>query len=223
MHFYEIQPLLLFHFYFLILKKHNHKNYSGLLGKQGLLSTKQRVLKDGNGYKDNALRKAGGIDDVRDGDIQRNSGFSNGAYEEKEEVLPQQEQGPALKINPEPKEPNFNKDKESAKLKKKAGVNLLPGKAMNGTGVGDTWDNRSSGTVYPSSGLGNVTYRESFDKFRNKMKTESIDDPGLSDMGTFGGMANGTNKEPMLTPSDKFSQTDIKKKKKKDFRVEKLQ
>ena len=64
-------------------------------------------------------------------------------------------------------------------------------------------------------GLGNATYRESFDKFRNKLKSESIDDPGLSDMGTFGGMANGVNKEPMVTQADKNIPTESKKKIKK--------
>lgn len=194
-----------------IVKKDNHKNYSGLLARQGLIPHGQRVLKNGNAYKDNALRKAGHIDDVRDGDIQRNTGFSAWAYEEKQQEASQ----PTLQINPEPKEPNFRQDKESPKTKRKSGVNLLPGKVINGNGVGDTYDTRTQGSVYPMGGLGNATYRESFDKFRNKLKSESIDDPGLSDMGTFGGMANGVNKEPMVTQADKNIPTESKKKIKK--------
>ena len=199
--------------------KTDNSGYSKLLQKRNLVAKHMpaKVLNDGNAYKDNFLRKAGKIDDVRDGDIQRNSGYSNWAAEEKEEVLSQQEQSqPTLKINPEPKVPNFNKDNNSAKTKRKAGVSLLPGKVQNGVGVGDTFDNRTSGSVYPMSGLGNATYRESFDKFRSKLKAESIDEPGTVEMGTFGGMANGTNKEPMVTPSDKVnsrSESKVSKKK----------
>ena len=193
-----------------ILKKNNHKNYSGLLSKQGL-DTPKRVLKNGNGYKDNFLRKSDKIDDVRDGDIQRNTGYSNWAYEEKQQEASQ----PQLQIKPEPKEPSFNKDKESDKLKRKAGVSLLPGKVQNGSGVGPTYDTRTSGSVYPMSGLGNVTYRESFDKFRNKLKKESIDEPGTVEMGTFGDMANGTNKEGPVTQLDKVTTQSENKKRKK--------
>lgn len=200
-----------------LLKKHNHRKYSSILAKQGL-STKHAMLKDGNGYKDNALRKSGEIDDVRDGDIKRNSGYVFNTYEEKEKVLSQQEQSePTLKVNPQPKEPSFQKDKESPKSKRKAGVTLLPGKVMNGSGVGDTYDTRTQGQVYPMGGLGNVTYRESFDKFRAKTKKESIDEPGTVEMGTFGGMANGTNKEGPITQLDRVAtQSEAKKKKKTD-------
>ena len=196
--------------------KHSNQGYAKLLQKRNLVT--KHILKDGNGYKDNFLRKSGKIDDVRDGDIQRNTGFSAWAYEEKEEevLLSQEQSQPTLKINPEPKEPSFNKDKESAKTKRKAGVSLLPGKVMNGSGVGDTYDTRTQGSVYPMGGLGNVTYRESFDKFRNKLKSESIDEPGTVEMGTFGGMANGTNKEPLTTPSDSVkSRSESKTSKKK--------
>lgn len=193
-----------------ILKKNNHKKYSSLLAKQGL-STKRAVLKDGNGYKDNELRKSGEIDDVRDGDIKRNSGYVWNTYEETQ----QEASSPTLQVSPQPKEPNFQKDKESPKLKRKAGVNLLPGRAMNGSGVGDTFDNRTSGTVYPMSGLGNVTYRESFEKFRNKLKKESIDEPGTVEMGTFGGLGNGVNKEGPVTPLDRVSTQVTPSKKKK--------
>ena len=197
-------------------KKTDNRGYSKLLQKRNLVA--KHMLKDGNAYKDNFLRKSGKIDDVRDGDIQRNTGYSNWAAEEKEEVLSQQQEQsqPTLKINPAPKVRNFDKDKESAQTKRKAGVSLLPGKVQNGVGVGDTFDNRTSGSVYPMSGLGNSTYRESFDKFRSKLKAESIDEPGTTEMGTFGGMANGTNKEPMVTPSDNVkSRAESKTSKKK--------
>jgi predicted kinase/phosphopantetheine adenylyltransferase len=151
------------------------------------------------------IRKSGKQDDVRDGDVKDNSSYIFKTYVESQ---------PTLKINPTPKVPNFDTDKETKKNKRTAVNNVLPGKVMNGTGVGDTWDNRTSGTVYPMSGLGNVTYRESFSKFRNKVK-EAIDDPGASDMGMFGGMGNAVNKEPLETPLNKFSSSGETTKKKK--------
>jgi hypothetical protein len=185
-----------------IRKKNNGKSYTSLVKKN------KNVLQAGNSYIDNFLRKSGKIDDVRDGDINKQNSYIFRTYEEKEL---QKESQPQLQVNPEPKTKRFNTDKESAKFKKKAGVELLPGKVINGTGVGDTFDNRTSGTVYPMSGLGNTTYRESFNKFRNKMK-ESIDSPS-TEMGTFGGMANGTNKEPMVTVGDRVvTQVSPKKK-----------
>lgn len=190
-----------------IRKKHNHKNYTSLKAKN------KNVLQAGNSYMDNFLRKSGKIDDVRDGDINKQSGYTFRTYEE---TSLQQESQPTLQINPEPKEPAFNKDKESSKFKKKAGVNLLPGKVVNGSGVGPTYDTRTQGTVYPMGGLGSTTYRESFEKFRKKLKKESIDNPGATDMGTFGGMANGTNKEPMVTPLDRVSTLVTSKKKIKE-------
>jgi hypothetical protein len=78
------------------------------------------------------------------------------------------------------------------------------------------YDTRTSGSVYPMSGLGNVTYRESFNEFRNKLKAEAIDDPGASDMSMVGGMGNGVNKEPLLTPQDVVNtRTETKKSTKK--------
>jgi predicted kinase/nicotinamide mononucleotide adenylyltransferase len=201
-----------------LLKQRNHKDYTGLKQKQDntvLPSGQTRgMLKDGNAYLDNSLRKSGKIDDVRDGDIQRNTGYSNFAPEEKA-VLPKTQQ-PTLKINPSPKVPGFNTDKETKHTKGKTRVTALPGKVINGTGVGDMYDTRTSNSVYPMSGLGNVTYRESFNEFRNKLKAEAIDDPGASDMSMVGGMGNGVNKEPLLTPQDVVNtRTETKKSTKK--------
>jgi predicted kinase len=186
-----------------IRKKNNGKSYTKLKAKN------KNVLQAGNSYLDNFLRKSGKIDDVRDGDINKQNSYIFHTYEEKEL---QQESEPKLQINPEPKEPNFNKDKESPRFKKKAGVSLLPGKAVNVAGVGDTYDTRTQGTVYPMGGLGNTTYRESFENFRKKLNKESIDSPS-TEMGTFGGVGNGVNKEPMVTPSDRVvTQVSPKKK-----------
>ena len=174
-----------------IKQKHNHKNYKSLVKKNV-----KDVIKDNASPSMQLQRKAGKIDDVRDGDISQNSGYTFRTYEQSE---------PTLKVNPPTKTKKFDTDKETPKSKNKSGVTMLPGKVINGVGVGPSYDTRTSGSVYPMSGLGDATYRESFNKFRNKLKKEAIDDPGATDMGTFGGMGNGVNKEPMQTPLDKVA------------------
>ena len=83
-------------------------------------------------------------------------------------------------------------------------------------GVGPEFDTRQQGTVYPMSGLGDVTYREekNFDKFRKTIKEYK----GFqNDMESgFGGVLSGSdNKEPIENPNNKFGYTyDILKKKK---------
>jgi predicted kinase len=166
---------------------------------------KKHMLKNNNAPVTQVIRKAGKIDDVRDGDVASNSDYIFKTYEQSE---------PTLKFNPQPKVKAFDTDKETKKSKKEPMNSTLRGKVINTPGVGDQYDTRTSGSVYPMSGLGDVTYRESFSKFRTKVK-EAIDDPGATDMGTFGGMGNGVNKDPLVTPSDKFvtSGPDTKKKK----------
>jgi predicted kinase len=115
----------------------------------------------------------------------------------------------------EEKEKNFNKDKESVKKKRFTDAPTVNQRLRNVSGVGQEFDTRQQGTVYPMSGLGDVTYREEFrfSSFRNKLK-ESHNDPSDSEMGV-GGVLNGaTNKEPMESPKDKLGYTNIKNKKK---------
>jgi predicted kinase len=166
---------------------------------------KKHMLKNNNAPITQVTRKAGKIDDVRDGDVASNSDYIFKTYEQSE---------PTLKINPQPKVKAFDTDKETKKSKRSPVNSTLRGKVINTPGVGDQYDTRTSGSVYPMSGLGDVTYRESFSKFRKKVK-EAIDDPGATDMGTFGGMGNGVNKDPLITPADKFATSgpDTKKKK----------
>jgi predicted kinase len=166
---------------------------------------KKHMLKNNNAPITQVTRKAGKIDDVRDGDVASNSDYIFKTYEQSE---------PKLKINPQPKVKAFDTDKETKKSKRSPVNSTLRGKVINTPGVGDQYDTRTSGSVYPMSGLGDVTYRESFSKFRTKVK-EAIDDPGATDMGTFGGMGNGVNKDPLITPADKFATSgpDTKKKK----------
>ena len=165
----------------------------------------KHMLKDNSAPVTQMIRKSGKIDDVRDGDVKDNSSYIFKTYVESE---------PTLKINPMPKVPAFDTDKETKKSKRVPGNTQLPGRVMNTAGTGDTYDTRTQGSVYPMSGLGNVTYRESFSKFRSKVK-EAIDDPGASDMGMFGGMGNAVNKEPLETPLNKFSSSGETTKKKK--------
>ena len=123
-----------------------------------------------------------------------------------------EEQRPKIKVFPEPKESNFSKDKEKDKIKKRYTDSATINQRMrNVAGVGQEFDTRQQGTVYPMSGLGDVTYREQTDvKSLLKRVREAIDDPGASDMGV-GGVLNGaTNKEPLQTYKDQDKNIGIK-------------
>lgn len=115
-----------------------------------------------------------------------------------------------LKSSP-PKETNFSKDKETTKKKGLKDSPTVNQRMRNVDGVGQQFDTRQQGTVYPMSGLGDVTYRESrdFKSFRNKIK-ESIDDPGAVDMGVGGVLGGASNKEPMQSYNDQDKKIGIK-------------
>jgi predicted kinase len=112
------------------------------------------------------------------------------------------EEGPSYKISPIPKENNFSKDKEKVKRNRFTDSPTVNQRMRNISTVGPEFDTRQQGTVYPMSGLGDVTYRESFN------------DPSDSDMGVGGVLGGSTNKEPMENPHDKVGSSSIKKKKK---------
>ena len=65
------------------------------------------------------------------------------------------------------------------------------------------------------SGMGNPTYSEQkdFKNFRNKFK-EDIND-NENEMGVSGGCGGASNKEPLVTPMDRFGTSGITIKKKK--------
>ena len=117
---------------------------------------------------------------------------------------------------PEPKETNFSKDKEKVKKKGLVNVPTASYRHRNVTTIGPEFDTRQQGTVYPMSGLGDVTYREetNFASFRNRLK-ESFMDPGDNEMGVAGVLNGATNKEPIQSPKDNIGITISKKKKKK--------
>lgn len=109
----------------------------------------------------------------------------------------------------------FQKDKETDKKNNNPSI-----KNTTSQGVGDQYDTRGSGTVYPMSGLGSVTYRESkyFSKLLKTMR-EAIDSPSVDgDMAVTGGEYGPSNKEPLVTLGDNSRAAGItitKQKKKK--------
>ena len=161
-------------------------------------------LRENNSPVTQLIRKQGKIDSVTDGDVASNSGYTFRTYEGRGQTG-----GQKVTIAPEPKETRFQQDNDKQKAKKKATNPAEAGKVLKAAGVSPEYDTRGSGTVYPMSGLGTVTYREqandkytstaevtrkSFSKFRK----ESIDSPS-TEMGVTGGYHGPSNKEPMDT------------------------
>ena len=161
-------------------------------------------LRENNSPVTQLIRKQGKIDSVTDGDVASNSGYTFRTYEGRGQTG-----GQKVTIAPEPKETRFQQDNDKQKAKKKATNPTEAGKVLKAAGVSPEYDTRGSGTVYPMSGLGTVTYREqandkytstaevtrkSFSKFRK----ESIDSPS-TEMGVTGGYHGPSNKEPMDT------------------------
>lgn len=175
--------------------------------KSGSNGSSKRFLNDNNSPVQQLARKFGKQDDVRDGDLASNSGYTFRTYEGKE---------PKIEISPTPQVPNFQKDKDKINKSKNKRWSDGASGAIRTSGVGPEFDTRQQGTVYPMSGLGDVTYREQkeFSSFR-KVK-EAIDDPGANDMGVGGTLGGATNKEPLVTPADNKVRVDnlLKKKKK---------
>lgn len=162
--------------------------------------------------------KEGRIDSVKDGDIASNTKYTFRTYHETAET--KEEVQPSIEVKPEPKETRFQQDNDKQKSKK-AKSSIGGGRLVSAYGVGPEYDTRGSGTVYPMSGLGQVTYKEqkenkygntrkSFSKFR-----EAIDSPSV-EMGVTGGEYGPSNKEPMQTQYDKLNNqvSNIKRKKK---------
>jgi len=130
-------------------------------------------------------------------------------------------QEPTLTVNPQPKETNFSKDKEKVNKKRIVDAPTVSQRLRNTTGVGPEFDTRQQGTVYPMSGLGDVTYREQkeFSSFRKTIKEYKgfQNDISISDMGVGGTLNGATNFEPMQSYKDANRNigTEIKIKKKK--------
>jgi predicted kinase len=153
------------------------------------------------------------------GDLKWNGGKGRGSYIFRTYT---EEKGITLTKKPEPKEANFSKDKEKDKIKKRyTDSPTVNQRLRNVTGVGPEFDTRQQGTVYPMSGLGDVTYREQkeFSSFRKQLNEYQgfINQPAADDMGVGGTLGGSTNKEPMQSykDSDKNVGIQITNKKKK--------
>ena len=133
-------------------------------------------------------------------------------------------QEPTLTVNPQPKETNFSKDKEKVNKKRIVDAPTVSQRLRNTTGVGPEFDTRQQGTVYPMSGLGDVTYREQkeFNSFRKTIKEYKgfQNDISIPDMGVGGTLNGATNFEPMQSYKDAErnigTQIKIKKKNKQE-------
>jgi len=161
------------------------------------------------------VRKQGRADSVTDGDVKSNTNYVFRTYSES---------SPTIIRSTEKKETKFQQDADKIKAKKQKANNSEAGKVLKVSGTSPEYDTRGSGTVYPMSGLGMVTYREqkenkynstaevkhkSFANFRN----EAIDSPS-ADMGVTGTAHGPTNKEPMETLNKIETNLQNKKKKK---------
>jgi hypothetical protein len=152
--------------------------------------------------------------DANAGDIKWNRGKGRGSYNFR--TYTEEKSSPHLQIFPKPKESNFSKDKDKVSKNRFSNAPSANQRMRNVTGIGPEFDTRQQGTVYPMSGLGDVTYREQVDfkNFRSKVR-EAIDDPGANDMGVGGTLGGATNKEPMQSYKDQDrNYTTVKKKKK---------
>lgn len=183
--------------------------FSGLPRKKG-----QRIL-DNICPSCQLTRKQGREDSVTDGDVKSNSSYIFRTYVEAGD--------PTVTRAPEAKETKFQQDADKIRAKKQKANSSEAGKVMKVPGVSPEYDTRGSGTVYPMSGLGMVTYREQKENkytsaaevtrksFKN-FRSEAIDSPS-PDMGVTGTAHGPTNKEPMET-LNKIETNPTKKKKK---------
>ena len=79
-------------------------------------------------------------------------------------------------------------------------------RVRNQSGVGPEFDTRQQGTVYPMSGLGDVTYRESFKSF-GKLIKEFNGFQNDVESGVGGTLGGSDNKEPMENPKNRVGYT----------------
>lgn len=144
-------------------------------------------------------RKAGRVDSVKDGDVASNSGYTWRTYHE--------EKGQTTFSRSDAKGISFSKDNDTEKAKKLKSKQAEAGKVIRPAGISPEYDTRGSGTVFPASGLGSVTYKEQTEnkyhstaevtrKSFSKFRVESIDSPS-TEMGVTGGSYGPSNKEPM--------------------------
>lgn len=208
---------------------------------EGAKSIQKHNLKDKGLLRDNNspvmqfAAKLGRRDDVRDGDIKMNTGYTpriggGSTYAEDSE--------PKMIKMPDPKVANFNKDANTTKTKKFGNKSLSSGRIGNTDGIGSSFDTRGGNTGAANAGLGDNTYHESTEysnddvanfsgqprnvspnplaeKKKLKKFKESIFDFGQGDSGVGGTLGGAGNKEDFVKPIEKFGQSGITIKKKK--------
>ena len=193
-----------------------------------------KILKDNNSPVMQIAAKMGKRDDVKDGDIKMNTGYSKvggQSYAYSEGSVPTM-----IKM-PEPKETRFSMDADKVMRKKNGDKSLSAARVSTPDGVGSTFDSRAT-TGAAGAGLGDQSYREQTEysnddvvnfaakpkgvnpnplaeKNRLKKFKESIFDFGTGDSGVGGTLGGAGNKEPMVTPLEKYGQSGITIKKKK--------
>ena len=161
----------------------------------------KKLFTDNNCPSCQLARKIGKPDSVTDGDVASNSGYTFRTYHEAS--------GPTLTTKSPEKETSFQQDNDKQKAKKQKTTGSEAGKVLKTSGVSPEYDVRGSGSVYPTAGLGNVTYKEQKEhkygstaevtrKSFNRFRQESIDSPS-TEMGVTGGEYGPSNKEPMNT------------------------
>lgn len=127
----------------------NVKEISRSVQKKNVRDTgcgQHRILADNNCTACIMQRKAGQIDDVRDGDVKSNGGYAfRTQYEET---------GQTIHKTAEPKETNFSQDKNKTKLKKFGDTSLRADRVGRPEGLGSTYDSRGTAGLVGGVGLG---------------------------------------------------------------------
>lgn len=166
------------------------------------------------------VRRQGKPDDIKDGGITSNSGYTFRTYESSSAKITSKK--------PEA-ETNFQQDNDKQKSKKQKYTGFEVGKVLRPAGVSPEYDTRGSGTVYPMAGLSNVNFKEqSVYKYNNaaevkhksfnKFRKEAVDSPSV-EMGVTGGYHGPSNKEPLETQLDKTLNQDSNIKKRKNEKI----
>ena len=145
---------------------------------------------------------------------------------------------PTLKISPQAKEPNFQKDNDKEKVKKRGDKSLSAARVAKPDGVGSTWSTRTNGSgLTGGAGLGGMGESQEY----SNAQPSSAAIPGSSalspnplaekkkrkitfkefngfqndtEMGVGGTLGGATNKEPMGSNKGNLIGFEIKKKKK---------
>lgn len=134
-----------------------------------------KILADNNCTTCQMQRKAGKIDDVRDGDVKSNGGYAfRTQYEEN---------NPKTTTRPEAKKTSFSKDKETGKK-----ITTVGNTRINNpnTGIGSTYDSRGTAGLVGGVGLGREQV-ESTDLKIKKYVKPSVNFKNMNTTSTSGG------------------------------------